>query len=136
MSRSSGRGQVDPPAALAAVLVVTAGLALYAGVAADFLDALGAGQERETGRRLATQAADRVADTARVDGAVRPARLAAGVADGPAGYHVNATLWTRAGRWTAGPAPPARAHRAERRVAAHLGPGRVRPAVLQVRVWR
>ncbi|MFC7226049.1 hypothetical protein N0B31_01435 [Salinirubellus salinus] len=136
MSRSSARGQVAPEVALAAVFVVTAGLALYAGVAADVLDALGAGREREAGQRLAAQTADRVADTARVDGAVRPARLAAGVADGPAGYRVNATLLTRAGRWTAGPAPPARAHLAERRVATYLGPGRVRPAVLRVRMWR
>lgn len=136
MSRSSGRGQVFPSVALAAVLAATVGFTLYAGVAADFRDTTDARDERAAGRRLAAQAADRVADSARLDGAVRPSRLAAAVEDGPAGYRVNATLRTRTGRWAAGPAPLSRTTAAERRVAVHLGPGRVRPAVLRVRVWR
>jgi hypothetical protein len=122
--------------ALAAVLAVTVGIGLYTSVAGGFLDGLGGREERRDASTLARQAADRVADTARVDGSIRPARLAEAVRAGPTGYRLNATLLTRSSRWRAGPPVPDRAVGAERRVAVHLGPGRVRPAVLRVEVWR
>jgi len=136
MSRSSGRGQVEPVVALAAVLVVTTGLGLYAGGVDDSLERVDrlAGDSATT--TLAHQATDRVADTARVDGTVRPGRLSAAIGSGPAGYRVNATLRTRTGRWTAGPPVPERAVGAERRVTVRLGAGRARPGSLHVWVWR
>jgi len=136
MSRSSGRAQVEPLVALAAVLAAAVGMTLYAGVVDGYLDSTERRSAVESTTHLTQQAADRVAGGARVDGSLRPERLAAGADAGPAGYRVNATLRTRASRWRAGPTPPAEAALASRRVSVHLGPGRVRPAVLRVRVWR
>ena len=136
MSRSSGRAQVEPVVALVATLVVTAGLGLYAGGVDRHLERVDRRTAEEATTTLAHQTADRVADTARVDGTVRPGRLSAATASAPAGYRVNATLRTRTGRWTAGPPAPEDAVGVERRVTVHLGPGRARPGSLRVWVWR
>lgn len=135
MSRSSGRAQVEPFVALVATLVVTAGLGLYAGGLDRHLDRVDQRTADAATKTLARQTADRVADTARVDGTVRPGRLTEGTASGPAGSRVNATLRTRTGRWTAGPPTPEGAVGVERRVTVHLGPGRARPGSLHVWVW-
>lgn len=136
MSRSSGRAQVEPVVALVAAVVVSVGLGLYAGATDEHLERIDQRTADAATTTLAHQTADRVADTARVDGTVRPGRLSAAVASGPAGYRVHATLRTRTGRWTAGPPAPGGAVGVERRVTVHLGPGRARPGSLRVWVWR
>jgi hypothetical protein len=133
MRRSSDRGQLEPTAALAAVLAVCVGLSIYAGV----VDDVASGDRSSTGPdATARQAADAVADAARSSGALVPDRLAGALAAGPAGYRVNATLRTAEKRWTAGPTPPARARSARIRVTARVGPADVDPATLGVEVWR
>jgi hypothetical protein len=133
MSRSSGRGQVEPTAALAAVFAVCVGLSLYAGVVGDVVSPVttsaGSGG-------TARQAADAVADAARSSGALVPERLAGAVEAGPSGHRLNATLSTADRRWTAGPTPPAGATPARLRVSARVGPADVDPATLRVEVWR
>lgn len=133
MRRSSGRGQVEPTAALAAVFAVCVGLSLYAGVVGDAVSngSLSVGPDR-TGR----QAADAVADTARSSGVVVPGKLAGALDAGPSGQRLNATLRTADRRWTAGPTPPARATTARLRVSVRVAPADVDPATLRVAVWR
>lgn len=135
MSRSSdrGRGQVEPLVALAGVLAVCVGLSVYAGAVDGFLVALDAGPDAGA---VAEQAADRVASEARVDGSLRPGRLDEATTAGPEGFRLNATLRVRGKRWTAGPPWPARASTGVRRGSVRVAPGRVRPGVLRVRVWR
>jgi len=133
MRRSSGRAQVEPTAALAAVFAVCVGLSIYAGVAGD---AVTGGPLSPGPDVTARQTADAVADTARSSGVVLPGRLAGALDAGPSGRRVNATLSTADRRWTAGPTPPAGATTARIRVAARVGPAEVDPATLRVEVWR
>lgn len=127
MSRSSGRGQVDPLPALVAAAAVALGLSAYAGV----LDAsLG-----PSGDVDADAALEEVRDAATVNGAVRPERLERGPLGTPDGRLVNVTLATAGRAWTAGPTPPAGAARATGRVAVTIDPGQVRPGQLRVVVW-
>ena len=133
MRRSSGRGQVEPTAALAAVFAVCLGLSLYAGVATD---AVPAGSPSVGPSGTARQTADAVADAARSAGAVDPGRLSGALDAGPSGRRLNATLWTADRRWAAGPTPPARATAARLRVTARVGTADVDPATLRVEVWQ
>lgn len=141
-----GRAQTEPLAALAAVAVVAVALALYAG-------AFEAALPESADRSLASDAADRVERALTAGGVVRPVRfpgprdpLSQGpvrttsprlntTSVGPDGYHVNATLAAGGRSWSAGPAAPDAADVARRRVSVRLGPGRVRPGSLEVRVW-
>jgi len=133
MRRSSGRAQVEPTAALAAVFAVCVGLSIYAGVAGDAVTdrSLSPGPDV-----TARQTADAVADAARSSGVVLPGRLAGALDAGPSGRRVNATLSTADRRWTAGPTPRAGATTARIRVSARAGPADVDPATLRVEVWR
>lgn len=133
MRRSSGRGQVEPTAALAAVFAVCLGLSLYAGVAGDVVSGGGASSGPDA---TARQAADAVADAARTSGSIVPGRLDGALGAGPSGYRANATLRTADRRWTAGPTPPERATSAGLRATARVGPADVDPATLRVEVWR
>ena len=128
MSRSSARrGSVEPIAAVAALLAVTAGLGLYAGVLDD--------ARPETDRDVATPTLDRVYDRTSELAVVVPDGIDAARRAGPDGYRVNVTLWADGRRWTAGPEPPARADRASRSVSVRLAPGRLRAGRLRVEVW-
>jgi hypothetical protein len=130
MSSSSGRAQIEPLAALAAVFAVGVGLALYAGAVDATVRTLGAE------RSLAPTAADRFVAAASTFGAVDPPVEDALAEARPTGHHLNATLRTPNASWRAGPAAPATAHCERRRVAVRVAPGRVRPALLEVCVWR
>jgi hypothetical protein len=125
MSRSSGRGQVDPFAALVAVAALGVGLSLYAGVVSDTLEA----DDEPRTEQVLEQVHDRTAP----NGVVDPRRLTDVVSRSRP--HVNATLATRTRRWTAGPPRPAGADTARRRVSIRLGPARVRAGRLRVSVW-
>lgn len=129
MSRSSARrGQVEPLAALAAVLAVGVALAGYAGA----LDAaLPAGSDRDRAEPML----DRAAATLRPDGVARPARLAR-AADPPRGYRANLTLTAAGHRWTVGPPVPGSANTVARRLPVRVAPGEVRRGRLRVGVWR
>jgi len=129
MSRWSGRrGQVEPLAAIAAVFLVGAGLAVYAGV----LDDVALGDDE---RAVADAGLDSVERTVERGGVVDPNRLGAVRGDGPAGYTLNATLEAADRRWHVGPAATASATNASERVSVRVDTGRVRPGRLVVRVW-
>jgi len=129
MPRSSGRGQVEPLAALAAVLAVGVGLGLYAGVSG-----INGGTDREHTRAdvvLEEALAASPSAVVVVPGALpRPAALV------PPGWRANLTLRTTAGHRAAGPPRPLDADTATRLVPVRLAPGRVRPGRLRVAVWR
>lgn len=130
MSRSSARrGQVEPAAALVAVLAVGAGLSLYAGVLADVPDG--------TTRDVAPLTADRVRDTASTAGVLDPSRLNTAVEHAsPRGSTLNATLAAGGERWSAGPPVPEDVTaRSASRASVRLAPGRVRAGQLRVIVW-
>ncbi len=129
MSRSSGRGQAEPLAALVAVGAVCLSLSLYAGV----LDASLPGSSE---RDVAAATIDPVHDRLAPDGVVRPDRLAADRLPVPAGYDANVTVVADGRRWSVGPALPAAADTARRRVTVRVGPAGLRSGVLRVRLRR
>ncbi|MFC7134142.1 MULTISPECIES: DUF7285 family protein [Salinibaculum] len=129
MRRSSGRGQVEPLAALAAVLAVSAGLVIYA----DTLEeAVTPAPERETPEVIL----DGVERTLEEAGVVDPARLESAMAALPSGWHGNLTLRAGGKQWSRGPTPPSDADRATARVSVRIAPAKVRPGQLRVVVWR
>jgi hypothetical protein len=95
-------------------------------------------------RELAEPTADRVERALTVGGLLRPGRLARDSAPGvpsravnrsaPEGYRLNVTLVANGGRQSVGPAAPATAETATRRVSTGQ-PGAASPARLEVRVW-
>jgi hypothetical protein len=126
MPRSSGRGYVEPVAALAAVFVLGLGLTVYAGTLREARPA--------NDRKVAeTVLADLRSDAEEL-GVLDPGRLRH--AQPPANWSANLTMATADGRWTRGETPPPRARRATARVAIRRGPGRVVPGRLEVAVWR
>lgn len=126
MRRSSGKAQVEPIAALAAVFAVCVGLVVYAGA----VDGLLGGDDRD----VAETVLDRTAREAGPPGVVTVAGLRnADLA--PPGWSANVTLRTAAERVSLGPAPPAETQQAQRTVPVRLGPGQVRPGRLAVEVW-
>lgn len=125
----SRRGQVEPLAALAAVLAVAVGLTLYVGVLDATLPDLTAD------RGLAAAAADRFVAEARSFGAIatpidEPARAAR-----PTGHELNATLRSDGRAWAAGPERAPAADCVTRWVSVGVAPGRVRPGRLEVCTW-
>lgn len=129
MSSSSGRGQVEPLAALAAVFAIGVGLALYVGAVDATLPRL------SSPREVAPTAADRLVVESSSFGAVGPPLAEPVAAATPSGYDLNATLRAAAGTWTGGPPAPATADCEHRTVAVRVAPGRVRPGSLEVCVW-
>lgn len=128
MSRSSARrGQVEPTAAVAAVLVVCAGVGLYA-------DALH-GSIPESDRDVAPTTLSRVYDVLAPDGVVVRSRLDAAHDAGPRGYRLQVSVRADGETWTAGPSPPPTAESASRLVSVRRGPARVVPGRLRVEVW-
>lgn len=130
MSSSSGRAQVEPLAALAAVFAVGVGLALYAG-------ALDGTLSRSTGdREMAPTTADRLTAEASSFGAVDPSLNDSVAVAKPTGHELNATLRTTERAWTGGPPMEEGAECERRDVSVRVAPGRVRPGRLEVCVWR
>ncbi|MFB6077344.1 MAG: hypothetical protein ABEJ80_00015 [Halarchaeum sp.] len=124
MSRSSDRGVVEPYAALAAVLALTAALGVY-GVAHASLPL------DPSPSTPAHAALERVAD-ALGPGPTDPAALAAAV--GP--RRVNATLSTADRTWRAGPPVPPGADSAATPLPVRVSNRTVRPGRLRVWAWR
>jgi hypothetical protein len=129
MSRSSGRGQVEPTAALVVLLAVTAAVSTYA-------TTLG-GVTEERHRELAEPALDRVVGRLVIGGVADPERTRRAHRAGPAGYRLNLTVAAAGRRWHAGPTPPAvtATDRASRPLGVRLGPGRIRAGRVAVEVW-
>lgn len=128
MQRSSGRkGQVEPFAALAAVVALGAAFALYAGAygslspAADPSDA-------------ALTEWTRVEYALRTDGVLSPQGFSELPAP-PTGHHRYVWLHVANSTWTRGPSPPARATTHTEFVPVRVAPGTVRPGRLRVVVW-
>ena len=120
------RGQVEPVAALAAVLVVGIALSTYAGLLPGT-----AGTTGGTADATLTRAYGTVTET----GVVVPGRLRAATDVAPPGHGVNVTLSVGSLHLHAGPTPPPSAERATRRASVRVGPGAVRPGHLSVEVW-
>lgn len=129
MSRSSGRGQVEPVAALVVLLAVCGAVSVYA-VAVD--GAIRAGE-----RSVATPTLDRTVDVLAPDGVAKPNRTDRARRSGPAGYQLNVTVAAAGRRWHAGATPPggAATETAARAIGVRLGPARVRPGRVRVEVW-
>jgi len=119
---------MEPFAALAAVFVVALALSIWAGV---FEAALPGPVDRD----VAEPTADRVERALTVAGVARPDQIRSLEETGPEGYELNVTLTADDDRWSFGPAAPATADGATRRVSVYTGPGAVSPARLEVRVW-
>ncbi len=129
MRHSSGKAQVEPIAALAAVFAVCVGLAVYAGA----VDGLLGGDDRD----VAETVLDRTAREAGPPGVVTVAGLRnADLA--PPGWTANVTLRTATERVALGPTAPSETttQQAQRTVPVRLGPGQVRPGRLVVEVWK
>jgi len=129
MRRSSDRGQVEPLAALAAVLAVSAALVVYVG-ALD--DAMPGESDSKTPRTIH----DRVQRHVTSAGVVDPDRLAGALETVPDGWTANVTVAGGGMQWHRGPDPPDEAERVRSRVSVAIGPGRVEPGQLRVVVWR
>lgn len=130
MSSSSGRGQTEPLAALAAVFVVAIGMSLYAGVLDHALDG-------SPDRDVAEPTLDRLERTVAPDGVVTPARLDDAIEQAPADYRMNASVHADSRTWSVGPAPPnATVDRESTRLAVEITPTAVEPGELRVVVWR
>lgn len=129
MRRSSGRGQIEPIAALAAVLAVAAGLTLYA----EALSGIGPDDPADG---TAERALDRIERRLRTAGVVTPDALDGVDEAVPEGWRVNVTLTAGDRRWGVGTAPPPDARRAVRRVAIRDGSGQIDPGRLAVVLWR
>jgi len=129
MRHWSGKGQVEPLAALAAVLAVSAGLVVYAGT----LD--GATPEQPDDETPAA-IVDGVQRSLQSAGVASPARLDAATTAVPSGWAANVTLVADGTRWRHGPTPPASADRVTRRVSVRVTPRRIQPGQLRVVVWR
>jgi hypothetical protein len=127
MRRSSGRAQVEPLAALAAVFAVTVGLAIYAGAVDGVLE----GSDRD----VSAEVLDHAVREAGPPGLVTVEGFEH-LSVAPAGWQANLTLRTSRGRYTVGPTPPERSQRASRTVAVRHAPGRIDPGVLVVEVWQ
>jgi len=129
MRRLSDRGQVEPFAALAAVLAVSAGLVLYAGALNDSLPA-------EQNRETIETALERVHDSLQSTGVVEPERLDGGAVTVADGWHANVTLRAGGQQWARGQSPPEDANRARRRVSVRTDPMEIRPGQLRVVIWQ
>lgn len=129
VSRSSARrGQTEPLAALAAVLVVGLALGLYA-------DAIAAARPPSSDPGTAAATLQRVQDHVSDGGVALPDRVPAATALAPHGHTANVTLATGNRRWTAGPSPPADAPSARRSTAVRIDQWSARPGTLRVVVW-
>lgn len=127
---SSGcRGQVEPLAAIAAVLAVCAGLTLYAGTVDEFVGDSG---ERET----VDIALDATVDSLSTAGVVSPKEVHSVDEAIPQGWHANVTVTADGVNQSAGPTPPPGASEGSRRVGVQVEPGTVRPGRVTVVVWR
>lgn len=129
MRRSSGRGQVEPLAALAAVLAVSTGLVLYAGTLGDAVPG-------EPDDETPAEILDSVHRSLQTTGVSSPTKLNAAMAAVPEGWQANVTLAAGGERWRRGPTPPESADRETRRVSVRLAPQRIEPGQLRVVVWR
>ena len=129
MRRSSGRGQVEPLAALAAVLAVSAGLVVYA-------DVLGGSVPGRPSPETPAQILDDVHRSLQTAGVTSPGRLDAAIETVPDGWHANVTVLAGDQSWSRGPQPPDDATRVTRRVSVRLLPTRIDPGRLRVVVWR
>ena len=129
--------QTEPFAALAAVVVVTLALSVWAGA---FEGAIPEPVDRD----LAEPTADRVERALTEAGIVRPDRLYRNETaevpgrpvnrSAPEGYRLNVTLVRDGNRWSVGPGAPETTDAAVRRVGVG-SPGSVSPGRLEVRVW-
>lgn len=130
MSSWSGRGQVEPLAALAAVFAMGVGLALYVGALDATLPRL------SPSREVVSTAADRLVAEASSFGAVSPPLADPVAAATPNGYDLNATLRAANRTWTGGPPTPPDADCERRVVTTRVAPASVRPGSLEVCAWR
>lgn len=129
MSFWSDRAQVEPLAALAAVLAVCIGLTLYAGAVEATLVSL------SPDRAVAPTAADRLVTTASSFGSI-VVPLGPNTSNArPAGYELNATVVANGSAWAFGPNPTDTSECVRRRVSVRTDPATVHPGTLEVCVW-
>jgi hypothetical protein len=127
--RGAARGQVEPLAAIAAVLAIAAALALYAGVVTDLF---GESESRETPKLILERSVEMATEV----GVVEPNRLDRIHEALPDGWNATVTIRGTEYRFREGPAPPAIATETTQRVSVRLEPGRIAPGQFRVAVWR
>jgi hypothetical protein len=128
MSRSSARrGQVEPLAALAAVLVLGLALGLYA----ETLAAVEPSRPEPASPEATLQ---RVTDALSADAAAIPDRLPETRKLAPSGRELNVTLTADGRRWSVGPTRPEGAS-ADRHIPVQIDRWSVEPGRLRVVVW-
>ncbi|WP_248897500.1 DUF7285 family protein [Haloplanus halobius] len=129
MSRSSGRAQVEPLAALVVLVAVCAAVSTYAMAVDSAIP--------EPTRDVAAPTLERAVRTLATGGVVRPSRTARAARAAPSGYHLNVTVAAAGKRWHVGPAPPGRSgvDTAARSIGVRLNPGQIRPGRVRVEVW-
>jgi hypothetical protein len=130
MPRSSDRGGVEPFAALAAVLAISAGITIYAHSVGQALPKQ-ADDDRRTPRIALERAYDRVQQT----GIVHPSRLPSATDALPVHLRANVTLRTEGHSWSVGPTPPGSVRAARRSVGVRTGSGQIKPGTLTVKLW-
>lgn len=127
-SPDAERGQVEPLAALAAVLAVGIALLLYA-------DALSVASPSPTDPGVANATLDPVQDELSEGPVANPERIAEAAQAGPDGHRITVVLSTDEYTWSVGPVPPERAEDAKRPTSVRVAPGRIEPGQLRVVVW-
>lgn len=129
MSRSSARrAQVEPVAALAAVVAVCAGVTLYAAAVQGVLPG-------ERSVSVAEPALTGVEDRLTTFGVAEPEQLPVTTAAAPDGYAMNVTLSAGDECWSVGPPPVEETEIARQRLSIRTAPGIVREGRLRVEVW-
>lgn len=123
---SARRAQVEPLAALAAVVALGAGLALYGGA----LDAAVPTPESS----VADATLERVLAGLRTGAVVVPGRVGAAL-DAPKGHRVRVTVRAANESYSAGPPAPPDAESRARAVPVRVGTGRAAPGRVHVEVW-
>lgn len=132
MSRSSARrAQVEPLTALVALVVVCAGLSLYAGV----LDDVSVRTADDAEAPTAGVVTDRVRAHLAPAGVAVPERLDGVTTVDSAADRLNASLTCSDEQWSSGPTTPSTARRATEPVSVRVAPGRIDPCRLTVAVW-
>jgi len=123
----TGRAQAEPLAAIAALLAVGIGLALFAGASGTV--------PASSDRSVAGPALERASGELLRDGVVDPATVPDPPSIAPASHEARITVLVAGREHAVGPEPPAEADRASRPVTVRVAPGDQRPGRLVVEVW-
>lgn len=125
---SASRGQVEPLAALVAVMAVCAGITMYAGVAVEFTHQ---GEDRS----VADPTLDRVSADFLTDGSIDPSEISDKSYLAPRDHKLAITVETPQRKWDCGKSAPSTAESASKPVSVQVDRGIIETGTLTVEVW-